>query len=227
MHGMRPSACWLLPLLLTVLPVYASEKADAQTTLNALSACRKQPAALERLDCYDRILSPQPDTGFAGALIKARYDGEARKRAFEQEAQRADNSTALLLTRTEGERPAVIITTPAIGNLPPRPVLMFSCVDNITRMQVALASPRQDSDIPVTLKTESGAFRSRWFVRENGFLLEASRGLSGIDEIKQLFGARTLTLETGNGGAGQLIFNIDGLAQTLAPLREACHWAGE
>ncbi|KHQ07163.1 type VI secretion protein [Salmonella enterica subsp. enterica serovar 4,12:d:-] len=205
-------------------PVFAG---DEQVTLEAMSACRKEPAALERLDCYDRILAPQSDSGFAGALVKARYDGEARKRAFEQEAQRADNSTALLLTRTEGEHPTVVITTPAIGSLPPRPVLMFSCVDNITRMQVALSASRQEHDIPVTLKTESGAFRSRWFVRENGFLLEASRGLSGIDEIKQLFGARTLTLETGNGGAGQLIFNIDGLAQTLAPLREACHWAGE
>ncbi|EBS2230351.1 type VI secretion system-associated protein VasI [Salmonella enterica] len=215
---------WLLPLLLITSPVFAG---DGQVTLEAMSACRKEPAALERLDCYDRILSPQSDSGFAGALVKARYDGEARKRAFEQEAQRADNSTALLLTRTEGEHPTVVITTPAIGSLPPRPVLMFSCVDNITRMQVALSASRQEHDIPVTLKTESGAFRSRWFVRENGFLLEASRGLSGIDEIKQLFGARTLTLETGNGGAGQLIFNIDGLAQTLAPLREACHWAGE
>ncbi|ECI7594827.1 type VI secretion system-associated protein TagO [Salmonella enterica subsp. enterica] len=215
---------WLLPLLLITSPVFAG---DGQVTLEAMSACRKEPAALERLDCYDRILAPQSDSGFAGALVKARYDGEARKRAFEQEAQRADNSTALLLTRTEGEHPTVVITTPAIGSLPPRPVLMFSCVDNITRMQVALSASRQEHDIPVTLKTESGAFRSRWFVRENGFLLEASRGLSGIDEIKQLFGARTLTLETGNGGAGQLIFNIDGLAQTLAPLREACHWAGE
>ncbi|EAW3209385.1 type VI secretion system-associated protein TagO [Salmonella enterica] len=221
---MNQSLRWLLPLLLITSPVFAG---DEQVTLEAMSACRKEPAALERLDCYDRILAPQSDSGFAGALVKARYDGEARKRAFEQEAQRADNSTALLLTRTEGEHPTVVITTPAIGSLPPRPVLMFSCVDNITRMQVALSASRQEHDIPVTLKTESGAFRSRWFVRENGFLLEASRGLSGIDEIKQLFGARTLTLETGNGGAGQLIFNIDGLAQTLAPLREACHWAGE
>ncbi|EAT2433356.1 type VI secretion system-associated protein VasI [Salmonella enterica] len=221
---MNQSLRWMLPLLLITSPVFAG---DGQVTLEAMSACRKEPAALERLDCYDRILAPQADSGFAGALVKARYDGEARKRAFEQEAQRADNSTALLLTRTEGEHPTVVITTPAIGSLPPRPVLMFSCVDNITRMQVALSASRQEHDIPVTLKTESGAFRSRWFVRENGFLLEASRGLSGIDEIKQLFGARTLTLETGNGGTGQLTFNIDGLAQTLAPLREACHWAGE
>lgn len=221
---MSVSIRWLLSLLLIASPVSAG---DEQATLDAMSACRKEPAALERLDCYDRILAPIPPEGFAGALVKARYDGEVHRLAFEQEAQRRDNATGLLLTRTEGERPTVIITTPAIGSLPPRPVLMFSCVDNITRMQVALATPRQESDMPVTLKTESSQFSSRWFVRENGYLLEASRGLAGIDEIKPLFGAKTLTLETGNGGAGKLTFNIDGLAQTIAPLREACHWAGE
>lgn len=225
---MKLSVRWLLPLLLIILPVYASETADAQTTLNAMSACRTEPAALERLDCYDRILSPVPAQGFAGALVKARYDGESWTRALAQERQRTDNSTGLLITRTEGERPTVIITTPAIGNLPPRPVLMFSCVDNITRMQVALASPRRENDISVVLGTDRSQFRSRWFVRENGSLLEASRGLSGIDEIKQLFGAKTLTLDTGTGSAaGKLTFNIDGLAQTITPLREACHWAGE
>lgn len=224
---MRLSIHWLLPLLLTVSPVYASEMADAQTTLNEMSACRTEPAALERLDCYDRILSPKPDSSFAGALVKARYDGEARRWAVEQEKQRQDNSTELLLIRTEGVRPMVIITAPAIGSLPPRPVLMFSCVDNITRMQVALTASRQESDIPVTLNTENGQFRSRWFVRENGFLLEASRGLAGIDEIKQLFSAKTLTLVAGSGNAGKLTFNIDGLAQTIAPLREACHWVGK
>ncbi len=53
-------------------------------------------------------------------------------------------------------------------------------------------------------------------------------GLSGIDEIKQLFGAKTLTVDTGaDNAAGKLTFNIDGLARAIAPLRDACHWAGE
>ncbi|RIB43424.1 type VI secretion system-associated protein TagO, partial [Escherichia coli] len=57
---------------------------------------------------------------------------------------------------------------------------------------------------------------------------ESSRGLSGIDEIKQLFGAKTLTVDTGtDNAAGKLTFNIDGLARVIAPLRDACHWAGE
>ncbi len=97
--------------------------------------------ALERLDCYDRILAPE-QAGFGGAaLVKARYQGEAWARATEQEKRRQGNTTELLVTQVPGERPTVVITTPAIGHVPPRPVLMFSCVDNITRMQVALMHP--------------------------------------------------------------------------------------
>ena len=172
---------------------------DATATLQAMQSCRQETAALERLDCYDRILAPE-QAGFGGAaLVKARYQGETWARATEQEKRRQGNTTELLVTQVPGERPTVVITTPAIGHVPPRPVLMFSCVDNIT-----------------------------WFVRENGTLLESSRGLSGIDEIKQLFGAKTLTVDTGtDNAAGKLTFNIDGLARVIAPLRDACHWAGE
>ena len=218
----------LLLLLMMSSPVYAGEVLEVKATVEAMNLCRHESAALERLDCYDRILSPVHTGGFSGALKKASYDGVEWKRALEQEKQRADSSTGLLITRTAGERPTVILTTPALGSLPPRPVLMFSCVDNITRMQVALISPRHERDIPVTLKTDSGQFRSRWFVRENGYLLEASRGLAGIDEIKQLFATEMLTLESGdNSASGKLIFNINGLEQIIAPLRETCHWAGE
>lgn len=213
------------PGVATMLAAPAS--ADAQATLQAMQSCRQEAAALERLDCYDRILAPE-QPGFSGALVKASYLGEAWTRATEQEKQRPDNSTTLMMTQSAGERPTVIITTPAIGHVPPRPVLMFSCVDNITRMQVALTHAINQNDIAVTLTTDTGRFKSHWFIRENGTLLESSRGLSGIDEIKQLFGAKTLTIDTGKeSAAGKLTFNIDGLAKTIAPLRDACHWAGE
>lgn len=212
---------------LAVLPGGVVPETNAQTTLSAMMDCRREPAALERLDCYDNILAPE-QSGFDGALVKASYEGEAWKRAFTQEKQRPDNSTILMMTQSGGERPTVIITTPAIGNVPPRPVLMFSCVDNITRMQVALPHAMTPDNIAVTLTTDNGRFESHWFIRENGYLLEASRGLSGIDEIKQLFGAKTLAINTGtDSAAGKLTFNIDGLAKTIAPLRDACHWAGE
>ena len=208
-------------------PVVQPEDSATQPSLQAMQVCRRESAALERLDCYDHILAPEFG-GFDTALVKASYQGESWTRATGQEKKRADNTTSLRVTQTPGEHPTVIITTPAIGNLPPRPVLMFSCVDNITRMQVALMHPLAEHDIAVTLNADDRVFHSRWFVRENGVLLESSRGLSGIGEIRQLFGAKTLTVDPGAGSAvGKLVFDIEGLSQVSEPLREACHWAGE
>lgn len=201
---------------------------DAQPGIQAMRSCRQVFAALERLDCYDRLFSSPISQGFDGALVKASYQGEAWKRAITQEKSRQDNTTTLLVTQTQEDPTTVIITTPAIGSFPPRPVLMFSCVDNITRLQVALMHPLNAHDTDVLLNADGRTFKSHWFVRENGMLLESSRGLSGIDEVKTLFGAKTLTVDIGTeSAAGKLTFNIDGLAREIAPLRNACHWAGE
>ncbi|MGF6270076.1 type VI secretion system protein VasI [Lelliottia nimipressuralis] len=229
----QPRLPWLIAALLVASCAgYAhaetASMSDAQVTLQAMQSCRQQTAALERLDCYDNLLAPVSPGGFEGALVKARYQGEAWTLATEQEQHRDGNTTSLLVVQTPGEHPTVVITTPAIGSVPPRPVLMFSCMDNITRMQVALMHSLDVNDIAVTLNADGRTFNSHWFVRENGVLLEASRGLSGIGEIKQLFSAKTLTLDTGAGSpAGKLTFDINGLAQAIAPLRDACHWAGD
>lgn len=211
------------------------ELSPAEATLKAMSSCRAEPASLERLDCYDQLLTPvYPD--FSGALVRAKVQGEAWQRAFAQEAQRDDHSTQFLTRITEGDRPSVVITTPALGSLPPRPVLMFSCIDNITRMQIALPKPL-DSQPDMVMTTEKIHVDARWFLRENDSLLESSRGLPGIDEIKQLFGAKTLTVtfntSTHNASANKitaissLTFNISDLDKALGPMRVACHWADE
>ena len=221
-HAEATPASGVAPTGTTVMPP------DTQATVQAMQSCRQVSAALERLDCYDRLLTPLSPRGFDGALVKAGYRGEAWTRATTQEKTRSGNTTTLLVTQMPGDRPTVIITTPAIGNVPPRPVLMFSCVDNITRMQIALMKALDVNDIEITLNADGRQLRSHWFVRENGVLLESSRGLAGIDEIKQLSGAKTLTVDIGaDSAAGKLTFNIDGLARAIAPLRDACHWAGE
>lgn len=229
---MRIVSSGLMAIILVALSIcvgeaFAGSQGEPGTTLQAMQSCRQVAAALERLDCYDHLLTPE-HMGFEGALVKARYDGESRMRALTQEKQRSGNTTQLLVIQTTGEHPTVLITTPAIGNVPPRPILAFSCVDNITRMQVALMKEREGNDLAITLDVDGRQIRSHWFIRENGLLLESSRGLSGIDEIKQLFGGKTLTMVIGSGdSAGKLTFDIDGLAQAIAPLREACHWAGQ
>ncbi|CNH73970.1 type VI secretion system-associated protein VasI [Yersinia pekkanenii] len=179
--------------------------------------CRSESSALVRLDCYDNALSSQPE-------IKAstQNTGPAWQRAMSHEKGRTDHSTTFLVTEGEGINPRVIITTPAIGVPPPRPVLMLSCIDNITRLQIALARPQKEAS--VTLTTNNSRFDVHWFLRENGYLLESSRGLAGIDEIKRLMSANTLTIEGTNSTFPRLTFNLSQLTPALKSLRRACHW---
>lgn len=223
---MKPAI--LASMLLALLPaqVFGAPSSPEAATLKAMQTCRINPAPLERLDCYDRLLTPEYPN-FSTALIKARQQGDGWLRAFAQENLRDDHSTTFLTRQTDGEHPSVIITTPALGNVPPRPVLMFSCIDNITRLQIALPEPLK-SEPYLTITTDKSRFDVHWFLRENDSLLESSRGLAGIDEIKQLFGAKTLTIAVKNttGTAPPaLTFAIADLEKTLEPLQAACHWA--
>lgn len=225
-------ASTLASILLALIPLQAScasaqfDNFPTEATLKAMLTCRAEPASLVRLDCYDHALAPQYP-GFSGALKKAQLQGEAWMRAYNQELQRDDHSTTFITRQTEGERPSVVITTPALGSVPPRPVLMFSCIDNITRMQIALPEPLKSAP-NLSITTEKTHLNVHWFLRESDSLLESSRGLAGIDEIKQLFAAQTLTVDIAGQSEPSLhamTFAITNLEKTLEPMRAACHWA--
>ncbi|TQI80060.1 type VI secretion system protein VasI [Serratia fonticola] len=208
--GSNSAALWLTG---TAAP---QAEGDAQT-LALVMRCRSESSPLLRLDCYDKALASA-----SGEMVSQIQAGPAWQRAMEQEKGRTDHSTAFLVSLGEGANPQVVLTTPAIGVPPPRPVLMFSCIDNITRLQVALAGPQKSG--AVTLIADRDRFDVQWFLRENGYLLESSRGLAGIDEIKRLMSAQTLTIDGAGSGFPRLTFNISQLSQTLKPLRNACHW---
>ncbi len=204
------------------LPPPVAEKEEAGT-LALVMRCRSENSALVRLDCYDKALSP------VNAVDEKRVNaGPAWQRAMNQEKGRTDHSTAFLVTEGEGSNPMVLITTPAIGMPPPRPVLMLSCIDNITRLQIALVGPQKESSVTLIIDKAGIIDKTRldaqWFLRENGYLLESSRGLAGIDEIKRLMSAETLTIEGANGAFPRLTFTLSQLTPALKPLRNACHW---
>ncbi|MER2370422.1 type VI secretion system-associated protein VasI [Photorhabdus laumondii] len=185
-------------------------------SLPALLQCRAEPSPLVRVDCYDRLLDKVDNI----AVIPLEKTGPVWRQAMEQEMKRTDHSTGFITTQSDSLPIRVILTTPAMGVPPPRPVLMLSCIDNITRIQIALAKP-QDSGT-VMISTEITQFSADWFLRENGYLLESSRGLPGIEELKRLMTGKTLTIKTGNGN--RMTFNISQLEQAVKPLRSACRW---
>ncbi|HEM6841521.1 type VI secretion system-associated protein VasI [Providencia stuartii] len=213
--NISPLTLWLMTSLFVVTTASA-EKTNPQALAQALSECRLESSQLIRLACYDQIMADSPaQTPFDPSQM-----GKAWRQAMEHEMQREDNSAGFLVTLPEAGNYPVIMTIPAIGFAPPRPVMMISCIDNITRLQVAL--PRQQEAGSVMLTTDKTQFTADWFLRENGYVLESSRGIPGIDEIKRLLNGETLTLKLANND--RLTFNISGISTDIKPLRTACHW---
>ncbi|OTA19095.1 hypothetical protein Xbed_02651 [Xenorhabdus beddingii] len=193
-----------------------AEVKEAQN-LDELHACRFEPSPLIRLACYDRALN---HLRFKNVHIPIENMGPLWRQAMEQEMKRTDYSTGFMVTQGEKGAGPVILTTPAVGVPPPRPVLMLSCIDSITRLQVAL--PKAVDSGAVTVSTDRTQYRTEWFVREQGYLWESSRGLPGIEEIKRLMDSERVTI-TGSHGR-PVTFNISQLEQAAKPLRAACRW---
>lgn len=205
---------------------------DNNPLIDQLKSCQKEASPLIRLDCYDmavtKTLQPQSvdnNTNLLSVIPKL-IRAKSVLLALEQEKTRAQATTDFIITTTneESNNPTIVITTPAIGVKPPRPILAFSCIDNITRMQIIFSHPLISQQSRVKLKTEKVEFNTIWFIRDDGYTLEASRGLPGIEEIQKLFQANTLSFTSTNNMVNKLSFNIQDLAQTIKPLRETCRW---
>lgn len=214
---------YVIGILFLPLSIHASEKGENLdlSLLKDIKKCRAVQYVLERIECYDSISIGQE----TGAQNSNSPKGEAWTRANQQEAKRETNTTHFILTEHGDTNPTILLTTPALGHRSNRPILMFSCIDNITRLQVALPAPiNKRNSISVILTTENSTFSTQWFVREDYFLLESSRGLDGIKEIQKLFNADTLKIQAKHKEFSDLIFNIKELANEIKPLRTACHW---
>ena len=124
-------------LILTPLWGTAQPASPLSGEMSALlDTCRKEPSPLIRLDCYDNIGRDKavPQTEQAAK-------GDIWRRAAANEEKRTEHTVTFITTQPrEGTWP-VVMTAPAIGTQPPRPILMLSCVDNITRMQLVMNTP--------------------------------------------------------------------------------------
>lgn len=190
---------------------------DIQT---AMQACRKESSPLPRLQCYDDAWHPE---------LKSAEKGKPDRywwQVTSQEQARKPDDPVLLLKSINGEAgiTSLLLTVPGNGNYPARATLAISCIENITRMQIVFNAPQGKGDQILHLIANGKSVPGRWFWRGSGYRLEASRGLQGIAEIQQLFGAKELEIAAEHPALNHLRFRIDGLKIAIEPLRKACHW---
>ncbi|WP_083236020.1 type VI secretion system-associated protein VasI [Halomonas caseinilytica] len=211
--GLRPLAGLALVLVAGLSPVLAD---DQDPRLSAAKVCAEQPSRLGRLECYDALFRESPvaevSEGTRSPLWQAVTD---------QEAERGDDYVGVLVREAPD---MVLISAPALGTVPPRPLLVISCDDAITRFQLHLNEPLEASRVSLTLHGDGVDLEQTWRVLDEGHVVSGGRGLPAIDTLKRLLGGERLQLSSEQAALDGLRFDLDDWRTAIEPLRTQCRW---
>ena len=183
--------------------------------------CQPIVSNIERLACFDK------SAGTPAHLEPMHWsvpeqDSPTLRRVMAHEAGRPPED---LTFRLKSAEEGLMISAPAIASAAPQPFLVISCVQNISRLQLIIAAPIPSGRVQVQLIGERGAtVPTPWLVTENGQVLDAGRGLPGIEQIKQLIGAHRIQVESDNPAVDGLIFDAQGLDPLIDEARKTCRW---
>lgn len=216
----------LLSLLLT-----SDSEAAKRSRVSSPEQCINIVSALDRLECFDvyfkapvRLSSNQQASRHYSSMPKV------MTMALKQERSRKGEGLSLLrqtyAERDDNEQQRVMLTAPALSGFLPRPLLIISCVQNITRFQIGLKEKMREGEVRLNLELD-GRHRYEdylWRVVGNDHLVDAGRGLPGIEFIKTLFHHQRLKIHSDNARIDGLSFDISDLAEKIKPLRLSCHW---
>lgn len=220
-----------LERLIAALLMSAAGAASAQSApppATPLSACTGIASALQRLECFDRVAAT-PMTTIRASVPATRSNVPeivAAVAAFEKGRPPGDLRFRMLESDERGGQRRVLISAPALNRPAPRPLLTLACIDSITRLQFIVHPPVQRHQVKVALRLDgrSAAPEQTWQVLEDGRLVDAGRGLAGIEVVRRLGSAAQLEVASDLPALDGLRFNAEGLDALIAAQRKACRW---
>lgn len=213
------------------------KQTSGQDRMQQAEACSLIPARLERLTCFDNVFN-------TSVIEQVRQQTETNSlpvawRRAQKNEQHRDDETGFLLNpsiqdaqgpslpiaqQSQSEEPRSLwATAPALGILPPRPVLMFSCIDKISRVELILPDAQESARSYLQLKSKH-RLTQRWLSDESGLVLRSGRGIPAIQAMKTALSGEQLVLSSQDGSLPELMFDTRGLNDVLKPMREVCRW---
>ncbi len=175
---------------------------------------------LTRLACFDRVFATPITIAAQTAAPISRP--QRWQQAYAQEQNRTP-SDGVLYQHT-GRQAGHLITMPALGVMPPRPLLAIQCHNNITELTLMLPKPLAEERTALTFAALGGSSQQLWRARDDGFVLSGGRGLPAIATIKAMLPLSQLEVASADSVVDGLVFDLSGLTAQLAPLRAACGW---
>ncbi|WP_298452081.1 type VI secretion system-associated protein VasI [uncultured Marinobacter sp.] len=209
----------------------AASLADVNTQAQAglleeARRCTGEAQRLVRLACFDEVFgTPLAETDAATAphARVRRMVGSLRwQEAYAQ--QGTEPSSGSLSYRNTGQAAGLLVTVPALGAKPPRPLLALQCHNNITELTLMLPEPLDAERVNLGFGTTGNAGQSAWRVRDNGYVLSIGRGLPAIRAVKAIEQETDIRVYSENSRIDGLLFDLTGFANAIRPLRESCGW---
>jgi type VI secretion system protein VasI len=203
-------AAALVPALM-VANAWADQLEDARL-------CTREPQRLERLACFDEVFGTP-----VAASDEQRTAPDARRSERWRQAYAsldAENAGAGVLYRNTGRAAGQLVTLPALGVQPPRPLLVLQCHNNITELTLMLPEAMDEERVRLGF----GQGQTVWRVRDNGFVLSGGRGLPAIRAVKAMIDGTEARIDSPNSRINGLLFDLSGYRRAIEPLRETCGW---
>ncbi|WP_152638778.1 type VI secretion system-associated protein VasI [Marinobacter santoriniensis] len=194
--------------LIFVLPASADQLEEAH-------ACVQKADRLDRLACFDRVFGT-PLLAHSTVAIPRSNQPERWRQAF---AQASQGDTAIY--RDTGQAAGLLVTVPALGVKPPRPLLVLQCQNNITELSVMLPRALDAERVRVVIGNQGA---TSWRVRGGGFVVSGGRGLPAIRTAKAMLAEPDVRVNAQRSELDGLVFDLTGFGETIRPVRSACGW---
>lgn len=198
---------------------------SADALVKQAGECAQITERLERLRCFDQIFATPvtQETGTVTQIMPATW-----QRAMSS-AEKADAEFAMHLSyegdedATEGNAWLTLTATNQQTRFADNahPVLMMSCIDRLSRIELLLPQELNDARVKISLPGSSAQY---WRSDDSGYVLTSARGLPAIDMMKKMAGEPRSVLRSNSQFIDGLTFNTASLPSALTALRQRCRW---
>ncbi|MDD1780511.1 type VI secretion system-associated protein TagO [Enterovibrio sp. ZSDZ35] len=225
MHRFRSNAMWKLAGVLALFqtsPALSNAVADNQ--VSAAETCTLIPSRLERLACFDKVFDTPVSHELA--LSTAPRKPALWVKAAESEKRRQPLQTGFIVNVSDEmeSMPGAWVTSPAVVETDQAPaILMFGCIDDISRVELVLPNMVNSGRVPITTYAKNKDTRA-WMSDDSGYVLSAGRGMPAIVLMKSMLSQSSVSLRSNSAIVGDVRFDISNINEAVKPLRKMCGW---
>ncbi|MFO6422443.1 type VI secretion system-associated protein VasI [Motilimonas sp. KMU-193] len=222
-----------LSLMLSWPSQLVAEQSNASEAdvLNQAKTCTLIGNRLERLACFDSTFSTpvneQASVAVAADLSHSHKPGQwAKMQQMEQQRSQqgvAKDGFIYASERVSDQLTQHWLSAPAIGTHGERPVLLLSCVNKISRVELYLPESQDISQLQVTVSANRRNVQ-QWQFDETGYMIRSGRGLPAIEVMKTMLTGRTMLISSDLAAVNDLHFDVADLVKAIAPMRKTCGW---